>query len=120
MQQELYDWNVHCVGAGSSFIVVASSDVCIGWGVPVAGKLGLEADARSTVVPKFVDKVKHLRTIDISCGYGHCAFVVDSSASAQAKQTLEDCPVLVAPAEEKKVDETGGKRSTVKPIAGIF
>ena len=42
MQAELMEFPVHAVGAGSQFIVVASADVCIGWGKPIGGKLGLE------------------------------------------------------------------------------
>ena len=116
MQQELYNWNVNCIAAGSSFVVVSSHEVCIGWGVPVAGKFGLEGDVRGSSVPKFVDRVKHLRTLDICCGYGHVAFVVDSTNSALAQSTLDDCPELTAPAElvgpvAKEVKRAGGSSS---------
>lgn len=33
-QEELFQWPVENVGAGSSFVVVSSSNVCIFWGVP--------------------------------------------------------------------------------------
>ena len=112
LQPELFDWNIRCVGAGSQFIVVASADVCIGWGKPVGGKLGLEGDIASSVVPKYVDKVKFLTTIDISCGYGHCAFVVDASANEQAKATLEACPVLPEPNPMYFQAGGGEKRAT--------
>merc|ERR1711871_552019 len=47
-QEELYDFNVHSIGAGSQFIAVAADDYCMGWGKPVGGKLGLEGDAISS------------------------------------------------------------------------
>lgn len=61
---------------GSTFIVVAADDACVFWGVPVAGKLGLEADKKSSASPTFVTAVSDLLLSDISCGYGHIAMIV--------------------------------------------
>lgn len=97
LQQELYSWSVNCMAAGSSFIVLSSDDTTVAWGQPVAGKFGFEGDVRSTAVPKFVERLRHLRVIDMSCGYGHIAAVVDSSCSEKAREALEDCPVLKPP-----------------------
>lgn len=86
--------------AGSNLILVASNKVenqshnsessegantCIGWGQPVAGKIGFEGDARSSTNPKFMTALSGLRTVDISCGYGHVCYVVqevDKNGSA--------------------------------------
>ncbi len=76
IQDELYDWAISCSAAGSNLIVASADDVCVAWGAPVAGKIGLEGGAGSTSVPKFVEAVSGLMTLDVSCGYGHVCYVV--------------------------------------------
>ena len=81
IQDELYDWSINSAAAGSNLIVASADDACVAWGVPVSGKLGLEAMATTTRVPKFVDSVRGLVTTDVSCGYGHVCFVVTNHSS---------------------------------------
>lgn len=76
IQEELYDWAVSSCAAGSNLIVASADDVCVAWGAPVAGKIGLEGSAGSTSVPKFVEAVSGLMTLDVSCGYGHVCYIV--------------------------------------------
>jgi hypothetical protein len=92
------------MAAGSSFIALSSEDSSIAWGVPVAGKFGFEGDVRSSTVPKYIDRVQHLRVLDLCCGYGHMAFVVDATGSEKARATLEDCPELSPPKFSAVVD----------------
>lgn len=88
LQDELYDWSVNAVAAGSNLIVVSADDASVAWGVPVAGKLGLEGSAATTRVPKFVESVKGLVCSDVSCGYGHVCFVVSEVPGAVSDKTF--------------------------------
>lgn len=88
IQDELYDWSVNSTAAGPNLIVVAADDSCVAWGVPVAGKIGLEANATSSSAPKYVDSVKGLVTSDVSCGYGHVCFIVSAAPGASDASSL--------------------------------
>jgi alpha-tubulin suppressor-like RCC1 family protein len=86
LQDELYDWSVNSVAAGSNLIVVSADDACVAWGVPVAGKLGLQGMAATTRVPKYVESVSGLVTSDVSCGYGQTCFIVSALPGASAEE----------------------------------
>jgi hypothetical protein len=68
--------------------------MCIGWGSIVAGKLGLEDDARSSTTPKFIDKLNKFKTLNISCGYGHCCYLVDSLHNEESRELLKKIPIF--------------------------
>jgi hypothetical protein len=55
LEMNLHGWNTRLVAGGSNSIFVAADDSCMAWGVPVAGKFGLEGGAKSTVSAKFVE-----------------------------------------------------------------
>jgi hypothetical protein len=81
LQQELCDWRASYVAAGPNLIVTACAPPdgepeTVAWGQPVAGKIGFEGDASSTSVPKYIEKLSGSRCIDVSCGYGHVAYVL--------------------------------------------
>lgn len=90
MTQELFDYPVRHVSAGSNLVVViagvndrakgingAVAGPCVGiaWGAPVSGKLGLEGDARSSTNPKRMSALDGLNVLRVSCGYGHVSMV---------------------------------------------
>jgi len=93
IQQELYDWGVHSISAGGSAVFAASKDVVIAWGAPVAGKFGVEGGGKNCSTPHFVESLKGLRTLSVSCGYGHCAMLV-STKDPSARERLRGLPEL--------------------------
>ena len=82
IQQELYAWSTHLATGGTSWVIAAADDACVFWGVPVAGKFGLDGDARSSSAPTFVTAVSDFRVCDVTCGYGHVAMVVCAKEGA--------------------------------------
>ena len=96
-QQELYDFNVHSVAAGSQFIAIATEDSCLAWGRPVGGKFGLEEDSISSVNPKYIDSVKGLNIIKLSAGYGHLCFLVQDSGSGESRSKTDKDSFPVIP-----------------------
>jgi hypothetical protein len=115
VEQDLYAWTTHIAVGGSSFVVVAADDACVFWGAPVAGKVGLEADKKSSASPTFIKAVAGLQISDIGCGYGHIAMVV-SSTDANGKtqsfpsfQEAVDAGVCCTPSAPVSV--TGKKRA---------
>ena len=93
IQQELYDWSARSVAVGSNTIFVSAADAVIAWGAPVAGKYGVEGGGKNCSIPNFIECVKGLTTINVSCGYGHCTMVV-SDSSPESKQRLAQLPQL--------------------------
>ena len=109
LQDELFNYPVRSLGAGSNVIYVSSKDVCIAWGVPVAGKLGLEGDAKSSAHPKLVDALRGKGIVsDVSCGFGHVAVVMRGASADQ----LLSLPVY--PHQASIVNATAVKTSGVK------
>ena len=49
---DLYNWASHRCSAGGNCVFVGADDAAVAWGVPVAGKFGLDGDVRSSVGPK--------------------------------------------------------------------
>ena len=77
IQPELYEVPVNTFASGSNLIVVTADDMCIAWGAPVAGKIGLEGDASSCSSPKYVVfAARDVTCVDVSCGYGHVCYIV--------------------------------------------
>lgn len=124
VQDELYDWSVNGVAAGSNLIVVSADDACVAWGVPVAGKLGLEGMAATTRVPKYVDSVRGLISSDVSCGYGHTCFVVSAMPGSPEEATLltkyprfpeiaDAAPPVPPGAAAKKRKDAGSEKKAV-------
>lgn len=113
IMQELHDYPAEQVGGGSSWVMVASrapaapsSDV-IFWGTPVAGKFGLEGNAKSSANPKFVAATEGLRVLNLACGYGHCCIVVtraEGQDEASYVEKMQGFPEMVVQEakEEKK------------------
>lgn len=120
IQDELYDWPVRCVGAGSSWIMVGAENACIAWGSPVAGKFGLEGDARQSIAPKFVEKVRGLIPVDISCGYGHCCTVFQlperEDNGSELAGLLDSLPVIDLPLDtaSSSNDKKKGKKKSIE------
>jgi hypothetical protein len=132
--QELYDYPASQVGGGSSWVMVTSNcmDV-IFWGTPVAGKFGLEGDARSSANPKFVSATDGMCVKDLVCGYGHCCMVVckgEVQSEDQYEDKLQSFPELdmqemvveVAGAGDSKVTgkaKPKGKGTSKQPVGGV-
>jgi alpha-tubulin suppressor-like RCC1 family protein len=118
MVMDLYGWQTRLCCGGSNSVFVAADDAVIAWGAPVAGKFGLEGGAKSSTGAKIVEAVSGLKTLSVSCGYGHVCFVVcaeEGNAVAEAK--LAALPELPgAPADEggagesNKPSKKGGKK----------
>jgi hypothetical protein len=94
-------------------------------GMPVAGKLGFEGDARSSTNPKFLTSAEGLDITDVSCGYGHVAFVAtDAIVDAGKVGGLPVLDALAVPAvsDSKKKARPESKESKEskdsKPKAG--
>jgi alpha-tubulin suppressor-like RCC1 family protein len=81
MTEELYDYNnFQSVACGSNAIFCsATSATTVAWGVPVAGKWGLEGGAKSSRVPQFVEKLCGFDIPEVACGYGHVCFIATES-----------------------------------------
>ena len=60
---------------GSNLVVVGFGPDIVAWGVPVAGKLGLDGDVRSSVVPKYVSALEGIPVHAVCAGHGHVGFV---------------------------------------------
>ena len=105
---DLTGWHCRQVAGGSNSIIVAADDRVVAWGVPVAGKWGLEGGAKSTVGAKFVTALDQLRVIDVSAGYAHVSFLVNAENPA-AEAILDAFPVFEAPPEEVAVSGAAGK-----------
>lgn len=122
LQDELYDWSLNKVAAGSNLIMVSDDDACVAWGVPVAGKIGLEGMAATTRVPKFVESVRGLRIVDLSCGYGHACFVVLPDPSAPADSTFPSryppYPDIPNTEPRGKTENASKKRKEATPAKG--
>lgn len=79
IQPELYEVPVNTFASGSNLIVVTADEMCVAWGAPVAGKIGLEGDASSCSSPKYiVFAAPNVTCVDVSCGYGHVSYIVRS------------------------------------------
>lgn len=116
---ELYDWSVGGAAAGSNLIVVSAEDACVAWGVPVAGKLGLEGMATTTRVPKYVDSVRGFVSCDVSCGYGHTSFVLAAAPGSSEETTLRaKYPVYPSIADAAPpAAAAGGSKKRKEPAA---
>ena len=131
VQQELFDYPVRRVAAGSNLIVViagynnrakkingaeAGPSVGIAWGAPTAGKIGFEGDARSSTNPKILSMYEGLNLMKVSCGYGHVSFVAvneapedgSSQVAVDKLATLSVLSAVAAPAGGK--GKAGGKK----------
>ena len=74
---------------GSNLVVVGFGPDMVAWGVPVAGKLGLDGDAKSSVAPKYISALSDIKCIDVSAGFGHVAFVCTESSALAALPVLK-------------------------------
>mmetsp|Transcript_13778 Transcript_13778/g.13317 ORF Transcript_13778/g.13317 Transcript_13778/m.13317 type:complete len:493 (+) Transcript_13778:92-1570(+) len=123
LEMNLHGWNTRLVAGGSNSIFVAADDSCMAWGVPVAGKFGLEGGAKSTVSAKFVEALAGLTVSDISCGYGHITFVVSATGSV-AETKLAAMPELAvstpstakASTSAKETKKRGAPAAEVKEV----
>lgn len=62
---------------GSNLVVVGFGSDIVAWGAPVGGKLGLDGDVRSSVVPKYITNLEGVPVHSVCAGFGHVAYVVD-------------------------------------------
>jgi alpha-tubulin suppressor-like RCC1 family protein len=127
MQQELFDYPVRRIAAGSNLVVViaginnrakgingATDGPCcaIAWGAPVSGKLGFEGNAKSSTNPKMLSRLDSLDVSAVSCGYGHVSYVASNAAAdagcSAAADVLASFPVLDAVPAAKSA--AGGKK----------
>ena len=102
---DLQGFKVHSITGGNNVVIVVADDNVVAWGVPVAGKLGLEGGGKSSIPPKFVSDLNKLQPIQVSCGYGHVCVLVSNAASYSA--VLKAFPEL--PATEAELQHGGGK-----------
>jgi alpha-tubulin suppressor-like RCC1 family protein len=76
MMNELVGYPIRNVDCGQNLIMLSSSDLSIGWGVPTAGKVGFINDTKGSTVPTLISKVNGLYVSNISCGQYHVCMVV--------------------------------------------
>lgn len=121
LEMNLHGWNTRLIAGGSNSIFVAADDSCMAWGVPVAGKFGLEGGAKSSVSAKFVEALAGLTVTDISCGYGHITFVVSATGSvAEAKlAAFPDLPVLAPSTKASTSVKDTKKRGAVADVKEV-
>ena len=105
---DLQGFKVHSIAGGNNVVTVVADDNVVAWGVPVAGKLGLEGGGKSSIPPKFVSDLNKLQPIQVSCGYGHVCVLVSNAASYSA--VLKAFPEL--PATETELQHGGGKATS--------
>lgn len=89
-------------------LTAPTSTVCVGWGVCVAGRFGLDGNMRSSTNPQFVTAVDSVDVVDVSCGYGHVCYVV-TKKSPEGRDVEELFPVLLDPTASSST--TTGKRA---------
>jgi len=129
IQQELFDYPVRRLAAGSNLIVIvagvnnrakkingAEAGPCVGiaWGAPVGGKIGFEGDAKSSTNPKMLAAYDGLDVLKVSCGYGHVSLVAvnatpeegETKAAADKLASFAVIDAVAAPAAATK----GGKK----------
>ena len=106
---------------------VAGPCVGIAWGAPVAGRLGLEGDAKSSTTPKRMTALDGLKVLRVACRYGHVSMVatneeidVEEAVKGAPVDMLASFPVLTAlpvkaaAAGKKKADSSAAKPATKK------
>ena len=94
---DLQGFKVHSIAGGNNVVTVIADDNVVAWGVPVAGKLGLEGGGKSSIPPKFVSDLNKLQPIQVSCGYAHVCVLVSNAASYTAVlKTFPDLPATDA------------------------
>jgi alpha-tubulin suppressor-like RCC1 family protein len=111
---DLTGWHCRQVAGGSNSVIVAADDRVVAWGVPVAGKWGLEGGAKSTVGAKFLTAVDQLRVIDVSAGYAHVSFLVNAENPA-AEAILAAFPVMDAPPEAASSSSAAAGKGKKRP-----
>lgn len=97
--------------SSSSNCPVSNANTCIGWGQPVAGKIGFEDDSRSSTNPKFMTALKGLNVLDISCGYGHVCYLVEETAS-DGTSAAASAASNASPTVSKSKAASASKKST--------
>ena len=105
--EDLYNWKTKIITGGNNLVIVKADEKFVGWGAPVAGMIGFEGNAKSTIGPKFITSLDGLRVYDAAAGYGHVCFVVEPSSDVHGKK-LESLPKISRTA----VEASGKKRST--------
>jgi len=98
-------------------VVVTTDTLTAAWGMPAAGSFGLEGDAKSSRVAKLVDAVKGLNVLNVSAGWAHVAYIVntDGAVDAAAAETkLASFPTLVAPSGGSGGGGGGGGKGGAK------
>ena len=100
MSTDLYGWKIRQVACGSnSVFAVAIDSITAAWGVPIAGKFGLEGGAKSCTSGKYVSAVSNLNVVDVSAGHGHVCYIVNADGKdAEAAAKLAAFTVIAAPA----------------------
>ena len=99
MSTDLYGWKIRQIACGSnSVFAVAIDSITAAWGVPTAGKFGLEGGAKSSTSGKYVSAISNLNVVDISAGHGHVCYIVNADGKdAQAVAKLAAFTVIPAP-----------------------
>lgn len=99
-EDDLYGLPITHLGAGSNLIMASTSgNICVGWGVPVAGKIGLKDNAKSSTKPQYASLYDTLTVLDLSCGYGHACLVVEDNEAWEAK--VESFPLFESTMSEE-------------------
>ena len=113
MSTDLYGWKIREVACGSnSVFAVAIDSITAAWGVPIAGKFGLEGGAKSSTSGKYVSAISNLNVVDVSAGHGHVCYIVNADGKdAQAATKLAAFTVIPAPALSSSSSSSSSKAS---------
>ena len=103
---DLYNWKTKVIAGGNNLVIVKADEKYVGWGAPVAGMIGFEGNAKSTIGPKFITALDGFRVFDISAGYGHVCFIVEPSSEVHG-QKMASLPKI----SKAVIEDSGKKRS---------
>jgi len=87
LEPELLSVTIRCVAGGSNSILVGAEKFCAAWGVLPAGKFGLVGDVKSSTKASYVASLEYLTTLSVSCGYGHCCYIVTNDPERDPVET---------------------------------
>lgn len=72
-------------GHNSIFICYDDPQEVVAWGAPVGGTFGFEGNAKSSVAPKYLEKMSDFKVLDITSSYGSVHVVIDDEDDNKAK-----------------------------------
>lgn len=92
--QDLAGWDIKCIGTAYTSILISADDSIIAWGAaPTFGELGLGEFQKSTSVPKEVNKLEGVKTLNLACGHSH-SMIIAATETQEQRNKLETFPVF--------------------------